>query len=223
MSFSSLPIIDLHAEESTIIQSVFNACSTTGFFYLRHHSLLELQHRMFQLSKDFFRLPLEVKEQHIIGENNHGYVRRGQENLDSVNTKLIDEKEAFNIGKSMPPSKLPELFTQAENHQLIEEFYLACYQLCMQLLTYLARSFSIESRLFHRSTPMGTGIGQHASITALSCCPTTVDRSYSGGCSFRLRFSDTALPTRGQIRSRSVGSLDEHLASSSNPSMTCWW
>lgn len=148
MSFSSLPVIDLHAEESTIIQSMFNACSTTGFFYLRHHSLLELQHRMFQLSKDFFRLPLEVKEQHIIGENNHGYVRRGQENLDSANTKLIDEKEAFNIGKSMQPSELPELFAQAENHQLIDEFYRACYQLSMRLLTYLARSFSIESNYF---------------------------------------------------------------------------
>jgi isopenicillin N synthase-like dioxygenase len=148
MSFSSLPIIDLQAEDSTIISAMFNACSTTGFFYLRHHQLTDLQCRMFQLAKEFFHLPLDIKERCIIDENNHGYVRRGQENLDSSNTKLIDEKEAFNIGKTIKPKHLPDLFKQSENLQLITEFHRGCYDLSMRLLTYLARSFSVDVDYF---------------------------------------------------------------------------
>ena len=51
---SSLPVIDIRAEESTAIQSMFNGCSTTSFFSLRHH-------QMFHSGKDFVGLPLEVK------------------------------------------------------------------------------------------------------------------------------------------------------------------
>ena len=148
MSFSSLPVLDLRADEASIIQSMFNACSSTGFFYLRHHPLLDLQRRMFHLAKEFFALPLEVKEKQIIDQHNHGYVRRGQENLDTSGAKLIDEKEAFNFGKAMPTSALPELFAREEHYQLIQEFHRACYQLAMQLLVYLARSFSVPSDYF---------------------------------------------------------------------------
>jgi isopenicillin N synthase-like dioxygenase len=147
-SFSSLPIIDLKADESTIIHSIFNACSTTGFFYLRNHNLLDAQQRMFKLAKEFFRSPSNIKEEYIINKDNHGYVRRGQENLDSTNTKLIDEKEAFNIGKSMQPDQLPPPFSQSDNCQFIQKFHHDCYDLCMQLLTYLAQSFNIDSDYF---------------------------------------------------------------------------
>jgi isopenicillin N synthase-like dioxygenase len=147
-SFSSLPIIDLKADESTIIDSIFTACSTTGFFYLRNHNLLDAQQHMFKLAKEFFRLPLNIKEENRITKENHGYVRRGQENLDSTNTKLVDEKEAFNIGKSLQPDQLPSLFAQSDNYQFINKFYRDCYDLCMQLLTYLAQSFNINSDYF---------------------------------------------------------------------------
>ncbi|CAF3372463.1 unnamed protein product [Rotaria sp. Silwood2] len=148
MSFSSLPIIDLKADEATIIQSISSACSTTGFFYLRNHSLLDAQERMFKLAKEFFCLPLNTKEQYIITKENYGYVRRGQENLDSTNTKLIDEKEAFNIGKSMKSNELPPLFAELDNYQFINKFYRDCYDLCMKLLTYVAQCFNIDSDYF---------------------------------------------------------------------------
>ena len=148
MSFSSLPIIDLQADDSTIIRSIFDACSTTGFFYLRNHSLLASQQRVFQLAEEFFRLPLAVKEQNIITEDNHGYIRHGQENLDSSNTALIDEKEAFNLGKSIRREQLPPIFARPDNYAVLTEFHRDCYRLSMQLLTYLARGFSIDSDYF---------------------------------------------------------------------------
>ena len=145
MSFSSLPIIDLKQDEATIIKSIFNACSTTGFFYLRNHNLLDAQQRMFKLTKEFFQLPLNIKEQYLINKENHGYVRRGQENLDSI---LTDEKEAFNIGKLVQADQLPTCFSQTDNYQFIRQFHRACYDLSMQLLTYLAQSFEIDSDYF---------------------------------------------------------------------------
>ena len=148
MSFASLPIIDLKEDESTIIHSIFNACSITGFFYIRNHNLLDAQQRMFKLAKEFFRLPLNIKEQHMITEENFGYVQRGQENLDSTNKKLIDEKEAFNIGKSTSTDQLPSLFAQSDNYQLIVKFHRDCYDLCMKLLTYVAQSLHIDSDYF---------------------------------------------------------------------------
>jgi len=148
MSFSSLPIIDLKADESTIIHSILNACSTTGFFYLRNHNLLDAQQHMFKLAKEFFRLPLNIKEQHLITKENHGYVRRGQENLAGTDTKLIDEKEAFNIGKLIQPDQLPSLFAETDNYEFIIKFYRNCYDLCMKLLTYLAQSFDIDADYF---------------------------------------------------------------------------
>ena len=148
MSFSSLPIIDLKDDQSTIVKSIFQACSTTGFFYLRNHPLLDAQQQMFQLAKQFFQLPLNIKEQHLITQDNHGYVRRGQENLDTMNTKLIDEKEAFNIGKSVQVNQLPACFAQSDNYQILTRFHRDCYTLVMQLLTYLAQSFEIDVDYF---------------------------------------------------------------------------
>lgn len=148
MSFSSLPVVDLKDDQSTIVKSIFQAGSTTGFFYLRNHPLLKAQQQMFQLAKQFFQLPMEVKEQHLITPENQGYVRRGQENLDSTNTKLIDEKEAFNIRKMVQADQLPACFVQADNYQLVTRFHRDCYNLAMQLLTYLAQSFDIDADYF---------------------------------------------------------------------------
>jgi len=148
MSFSSLPIIDLNDDESKIITSIFQACSTTGFFYVRNHRLDDAQQRMFRLAKEFFQLPSNIKEQYLIDKQNHGYVRRGQENLDSTKKNAIDEKEAFNIGKFNESNRLPECFARSDNFHLIKQFINDCYNLCMKLLVYLARSFEIKSDYF---------------------------------------------------------------------------
>ncbi|CAM4899937.1 unnamed protein product [Rotaria socialis] len=148
MSFSSFPIIDLKADRSTIVQSLLNACSTTGFFYLRNHNLHGAQERMFSLAEAYFRLPLAIKEQHFITPEDRGYIRVGQENLDSANIKQIDEKEAFNIYTSDKSDQLPVLFAQPNNYKLISDFQRACYDLCMELLMYLADSFEIDRDYF---------------------------------------------------------------------------
>jgi isopenicillin N synthase-like dioxygenase len=148
MTFASLPIIDLENDESTIVQSIFDVCSTTGFFYLRNHGLIDAQRKMFALSKEYFQLPADVKMQNKINHENFGYLPRGRENLDSTKGKEVDEKEAFNFKKVLHPSELPSLFAQAENFALITSFHRACFDLTMRLLTYLAKSFGVADDYF---------------------------------------------------------------------------
>ncbi|CAF2986531.1 unnamed protein product [Rotaria socialis] len=148
MSFSSLPIIDLKADESTIVDSILNACSTTGFFYIRNHDLFNAQQHMFELSKEFFQLPSDIKENYTIRTDNHGFIRRGKENLDSANRKLIDEKEAFNIAQAVSRDRLPALFAESNNYEFITKFYRDCYDLCMKLLVYIAKGFDIDLDYF---------------------------------------------------------------------------
>lgn len=148
MSFSNLPIIDLNDDEETIIQSMFNAAITTGFFYLRNHDLYQQQLEMFQLAKEYFNQSIDEKEKNVINKDNFGYLRRGQENLDSTQIKQIDEKEAFNLKKYLQKDQLPSLFQQQNNFQLINSFHRNCFQLSMKLLTYLAKAFQIDPNYF---------------------------------------------------------------------------
>ena len=148
MSFLTLPIIDLKDDETTIIRSIFHACSTTGFFYLRNHSLLAAQESMLSLSKQYFHLPIEIKKKHLINNENFGYVELGEENLDSKKVEQMDVKESFNFKKVLSPDELPSLFAESDNFQLITSFHRSCYELCMQLLTYLAKSFEIDDDYF---------------------------------------------------------------------------
>ncbi|CAF0738162.1 unnamed protein product [Didymodactylos carnosus] len=103
---------------------------------------------MFELSKRYFHLPLEEKLKHQIQEKNHGYVRAGQENLDSTDQKSMDLKEAFNISRLTNEEDLPALFQENGNFRLVNQFQFDCYSLCMKLLKYLAIGFEIDEDYF---------------------------------------------------------------------------
>lgn len=149
MSFATLSIIDLKSDESTIVRSIFEACLTTGFFYLRNHNLREAQNHMFSLTKEYFQLPMDIKNKHMINHNNFGFLGLGQEILDTAKeVKQLEEKETFHFTKGIQSSELPSLFGQQDNYLLISNFHRDCYDLSMQLLTYLAKSLEISHDYF---------------------------------------------------------------------------
>ncbi|CAF1493681.1 unnamed protein product [Adineta ricciae] len=151
MSFSSLPIVDLKSTSDEIRQSLLNACFTTGFFYLSNHGLHPLQDQVFDLAKEFFHRPLDEKLRHALSPTSyHGYLRIGRENLDSTNSKLIDEKEAFKFGQSDLNNidQFPDFFHHGENFQLIQTFFRSCYDLCLRLFEHLAETFEINRDYF---------------------------------------------------------------------------
>ncbi|UJR07404.1 hypothetical protein I4U23_011690 [Adineta vaga] len=107
--------------------------------------------RMFKLAKEFFQLPLDAKLRHSINPTSYrGYLTVGRENLDSTNSTLVDEKEAFKIGQPELNNKdqFPELFSRDENFHLIDEFFHSCYNLCLRLFEHLAETFEINRDYF---------------------------------------------------------------------------
>ncbi|CAF4069890.1 unnamed protein product, partial [Rotaria sp. Silwood1] len=151
MSFSSLPVIDLKSHPDDIRQTILLACSTTGFFYVSNHGLDSLQSQIFSMAKEFFYLPLQEKLLYASNTTSYqGYLKIGRENLDSTNSKLMDEKEGFRIRQSdlNRKDKLPNIFSHEENFKLLEQFFRQCYNLCMHLLEYLAETFEIDRDYF---------------------------------------------------------------------------
>jgi isopenicillin N synthase-like dioxygenase len=61
---SSLPVIDLsnfEERKQEIVRDIENACKNVGFFYVVNHGIpKDVVQKMFQDSKDFFKLPTEV-------------------------------------------------------------------------------------------------------------------------------------------------------------------
>ena len=95
-----IPVIDIRSNNPNASQELLNASATYGFVFVRvEDTEIEPEHidRMFKLSKDFFALPLEVKEQVSISSNlagkNYGWLSRGVEKLDPATQTRPDVKE----------------------------------------------------------------------------------------------------------------------------------
>lgn len=151
MSFSCLPVIDLKSCPDDIRQSLLSACTTTGFFYVTNHGLDSLLDKMFLLSKEFFQLPLDEKRRYLPDTTSfQGYFGIGHENLDSADSKFVDQKESFKIQQLSLYRKeeLPNIFRNEENFNLFKHFFRQCYNLCMTLFEYLAEVFDIDRNYF---------------------------------------------------------------------------
>ena len=100
------------AEEINLLRE---ACESVGFFYLyvQDDHLVELLPRVFQLSKQFFALPAEIKNKFSDHVLNRGYTGMQEETLDPKHQSKGDTKEGYylaeDIFKSDPrhdPNKL---------------------------------------------------------------------------------------------------------------------
>ncbi len=56
------PLLDGSAERQVVAKQIHHACCEAGFFYITGHGVaVELQHRLENLSREFFALLLETK------------------------------------------------------------------------------------------------------------------------------------------------------------------
>jgi len=159
-----IPVIDFSLFTSgnatarqTIIQQIYQACHEIGFMYLKNTSISnDLIRQVLKQSKDFFDLPLAVKQQLAWSNefSNQGYVGIERERLNPNN--LGDLKEAFNIGKQKPtdiditdklsarsaasasPAKNPDILT----------FYEACTELANKVLQAFALALELPEDFF---------------------------------------------------------------------------
>ena len=108
-----IPVIDLEPfsrgeadSRQAIAYQIAQACKEIGFMYLKNSGLSSsLVDQLFIQTKQFFALPLSVKNQLAWSDefSNRGYVGVERERLNP--DKPGDLKEAFNVGKEVNPDE----------------------------------------------------------------------------------------------------------------------
>lgn len=113
---NDIPIIDLGASEAQIARAIGEACRNTGFFYVANHGVADATlARLLDAGAAFFALPEAEKNAVSIktSRHNRGYVGFAAEALDP--TRPGDAKEAFNMGRELPPDD-PDLLAGKPFH-----------------------------------------------------------------------------------------------------------
>ena len=101
LSKANIPVIDISPSNPNAPEQLLSAASKYGFVFIKNSPETGIPPqdiaKMFQLSKEFFAAPVEVKQQVSIGSNkagkNHGWLSQGIEKLDPKTQKRADVKE----------------------------------------------------------------------------------------------------------------------------------
>ncbi|QDL08429.1 isopenicillin N synthase family oxygenase [Brasilonema octagenarum UFV-E1] len=152
-----IPVIDFHlftssdaTDRQTVVQQIYQACHQIGFMYLKNTNISnDLIHQVLKQSKDFFDLPLTVKQQLAWTDefSNQGYVGFERERLNPNNPG--DLKEAFNIGKQKLTDidVTDKLSSPAKNPHILN-FYQACTELANNVLQAIALALKLPEDFF---------------------------------------------------------------------------
>jgi len=226
-AFTEIPIIDISSlinDENPleVARQIGDACEKVGFFYIKNHGVeQQLIDEMYTLTKRFFNLPYEEKNQINIvksGPTLRGYIPMYAENVDPANTR--DFKECFDcgahydevspfFGPNLMPSALPRFETVAEN------YHCAVLALARTLIGAIALSLGLPQDYFEhlqrkpitiqrilryppqmgKVTQEEIGIGAHTDYGFL----TVLSQDAVGGLQVRNRAGDwvTAPPVEG--------------------------
>ena len=226
-AFTEIPIIDISSlinDENPleVARQIGDACEKVGFFYIKNHGVeQQLIDEMYTLTKSFFKLPYEEKNQLNIvnsGLTLRGYIPMYAENVDPANTR--DFKECFDcgahydevspfFGPNLMPTTLPQFETIAEN------YHSAVLALARTLIGAIALSLGLPQDYFEhlqrkpitiqrilryppqmgKVTQEEIGIGAHTDYGFL----TVLSQDAVGGLQVRNRAGDwvTAPPVEG--------------------------
>ena len=111
LDWDTIPIVDLapwfhgnETDQKSTANEVISACCSSGFFYIANHQIpQQLISSVFDVSHDFFALPLQEKNRisFELGNRNRGYIPLGAESSDPEAKR--DEKEAYDFTYKIPP------------------------------------------------------------------------------------------------------------------------
>lgn len=159
MSTTDLPIIDLvsfrygsAATRQAVAADIYHACHSVGFMYLKNCGIApELIALTMQRSREFFQLPLAIKDRLAISNefSNRGYVGVARERLDE--NQPGDLKEAFNIGKELSDASLESnhwLESDVLFRQTMLDFFAACATAARTLSEALALALDLPETFF---------------------------------------------------------------------------
>lgn len=154
----TIPLIDLTGlkngempTQQNVVKQIYKACHEVGFMYLKSAISPDILEQVFSLSKQFFSLPLEVKQELAWSNevSNIGYVAMERESLDPKQPG--DLKEAFNINISANRTNeypySPTIIC-LDKEPLIIAFYQACTELANTVLKLLALALELPIDYF---------------------------------------------------------------------------
>lgn len=100
MSSMQIPVIDISSKNVNASAQLLDVAASYGFVFIENGEAAIPQDdisRMFELSRDFFDSPVEVKEEVAISSSkagkNHGWLSRGIKMLDPGTQTRPDVKE----------------------------------------------------------------------------------------------------------------------------------
>lgn len=161
-SFNEIPMIDIaplidDSDPQSVARKIGEACEKVGFFYVKNHGVAkELVERMYQLTRQFFDFPFDVKNSLNVvnsGPTLRGYIPMYGENVDPENTR--DFKECFDFGahedKVSPffgPNQMPsQLALFAET---CDAYHGAMLTLARKLIRAIALSLDLPADYFEK-------------------------------------------------------------------------
>lgn len=147
---SKLPIIDLslfhngdRATKQSTVKQIYQACHEIGFIYIKNHGINTNRiEQVFDYSKYFFDLPLEVKQKIAWTDefSNQGYIAMEREQFNPDNPH--DLKEALNI---VDLDKFPtDLFIAPA----ISTFFNACTEVANTILQTFSLALELPEYFF---------------------------------------------------------------------------
>ncbi|OCK82339.1 putative oxidoreductase [Lepidopterella palustris CBS 459.81] len=150
---AGIPVIDISSPSPDVAKEILHAVAKYGFVFVKNHEVgipPEDIQGMFDLSRDFFSSPSEVKAECSIHSSksgkNRGWLSMHTETLDPAHQKRGDFKEAFNIGEFVngkADQPLPGPLAAEESR--IANFANQCHNLCNKLLHLFASALEIPS------------------------------------------------------------------------------
>ncbi|MBW4508914.1 MAG: isopenicillin N synthase family oxygenase [Scytonematopsis contorta HA4267-MV1] len=110
-----VPVIDFapfwdgnYDSQLKVAQEIARACCEVGFFYLKNHGVSQdILQKAFAQCKNFFALPLQIKQQIPIEAGSRGYEKLESQTFDP--NKAGDLKETFLCCRELDPSDLKAL------------------------------------------------------------------------------------------------------------------
>ncbi|KAH3687454.1 hypothetical protein WICPIJ_001564 [Wickerhamomyces pijperi] len=151
MSSNPLEIIDISNITPTTSNSILKSLQTQGFLFLDGHDFTQAEvDHLFCISKQFFSLATQHKQQYAIDSEDRGYATFRQENLDPDVNKVGDPKEAFNFGGfnfttgDASNKSLPSIFTESENKIALQTISKKLYALSIKVLKAIAIALEIS-------------------------------------------------------------------------------
>lgn len=139
-------VVDISENSREAAEKLVEAASTLGFVFIEGSGFTQKEvDEAFTLSKEFFALPFEQKNQVPITANNQGYSCINQEVLNPELQRKGDPKEAFNFSQFIngrPLHDVPKFF---EDHlSQVEALQVKCHDLCRRLLTLMGVGLKVD-------------------------------------------------------------------------------